>query len=275
MRRLVLLALVLLVATSCSFSRNVRRSSNLMSYLYPNGAEAPPAGSDVALKLPLRLGIAFVPAGGVNSYGDAIAPADVEREMLDVLKKSFSGREWVSQIVTIPSTYLMPGGGFENLDQVARMYNVDVIGLASVDQIQSSDPGRLSFLYLSVVGAYTLPLDHNDTRTLIDVAVFHVPSRTFLLRAPGTSHVEGHSTAVEVGETLREKSVKGLRLAMQDVTKNLDAEVNAFKASVISGERKDVDIVTRSGESVRRSGAFTWLEAAIALLLVAAILLRQ
>ena len=66
--------------------------------------------------------------------------------------------------------------------------DVDVVALVSVDQLQSSDPGRLSFLYLSVIGAYTLPLDRNDTRTLIDAAVFHVPSRALLLRAPAPPH---------------------------------------------------------------------------------------
>lgn len=277
MRRLALLALVLFVSSSCSWSRQHRRASNLMAYLYPEGAEAPrAAGAGVDLQLPLRLGIAFVPPDANRAgYRWSVAPADLEREMLDILRRTFQGREWVKEIVPIPSTYLMPGGGFDNLDQISRMFNVDVVALISVDQIQSSDPGRLSFLYLSILGAYTLPLDRNDTRTLIDVAVFHVPSRTFLLRAPGTSHIAGRSTAVEVTETLRDKSAQGLKLATEDAAKNLDAEVTNFKTSIARGERTDVDIITGSGESVRRSGAIGIVEALLAMAVALALVIRR
>lgn len=270
------LALVLLfLAAGCSYSRHVQRRSNLMAYLYPVGDVEPKQATNAALQLPLRLGIAFVPADRSGyAYGAVsnIAPADVERDLLEIVKRSFAGREWVKEIVVIPSNYLAPGGGFENLDQVSRMFGTDVIALASVDQMQSSNPRRLSFLYLSVIGAYVLPLDKNDTRTLIDVAVFHVPSRTFLLRAPGSSHITGSSTAVDVMPTLADKSNRGMKLAMEDVSKNLDDEVKRFKASVASGERTDVDIITKEGQSVRRSGSFGWIEALIALLLVAVIL---
>jgi rhombotail lipoprotein len=269
---------VLLLLTGCSFQRNIRRSSNLMNYLYPVGEGTPREATDVALQLPLRLGITFVPADSSSNRwigGPGVAPADIERDLLEIVKKSFTGREWVREIVVIPSGYLTPGGGFQNLDQISKMFNVDVIALASVDQIQSSNPRRMSFLYLTIVGAYVLPLDKNDTRTLIDVAVFHVPSRTFLLRAPGQSHITGSSTAMDVYPTLADKSKRGLTLAMQDVSKNLDDEVKRFKASIASGERRDVDIITTKGESVRKSGSFSWLEAAAALLLAGVLLLAR
>jgi len=277
MRRLFLLALILL--SGCSFARNIHRRSNLMAYLYPVGDVAPKEATDVALQLPLRLGIAFVPAdrSAGNYYGGVsnVAPADVERDLLEIVRKAFAGREWVREIVIIPSNYLTPGGGFENLDQVSRMFGTDVIALASIDQLQSSNPRRMSFLYMSIIGAYVLPLDKNDTRTLIDVAVFHVPSRTFILRAPGQSHITGSSTAVDVMPTLADKSNRGMKLAMEDVAKNLDEEIKRFKASVASGERKDVDIITKEGKSVRRSGSFGAIEALVALMLAAALLIRR
>src|SRR5262249_18656156 len=48
------------------------------------------------------------------------------------------------------------------------------------------------------------------------------------------------------------------------LAKNLNREVDQFKASVASGERKDVDIVTAQGKSVRGGGAFDWWEIVIA-----------
>ena len=263
-RSIALLVVPLLLLTACSYSRQTRRTSNLMAYLYPDRSDAPIPSAGARLQLPLRVGVAFVPATSPQRmYAPAeqgIAPAELESRLVDILKKTFTGRDWVTNIVTIPSSYLVPGGGFENLEHVARLFNVDVVALVSVDQLQSSDPGRLSFLYISVIGAYTLPLDRNDTRTLIDAAVFHVPSRTLLLRAPGVSHIEGRSTAVDVHANLREKSVVGLQRAMADLSKTLDTEVGRFKESVIAGERSDVDIIARSGTSIRTSGSFGWWE---------------
>jgi rhombotail lipoprotein len=187
-----------------------------------------------------------------------------------VLRDAFRARDWVREVVVIPSTYLTPGGGFTNLDQLSRMFGTDVIALVSVDQFQSSDPLPISFLYMSIVGAYVLPLDHNDTRTLIDAAVFYVPARTFILRAPGQSRITGHSSAVDIERSMRERSARGLEMAMADLSTNLSTEVDAFKGRVIRGERGDVDIVSRQGMSVRKSGSIGWIWA-LPLLVVAAV----
>ncbi len=267
-----LLGMVLLLG--CSFARQVHRRSNLMSYLYPKATEAPlPSVQGVRLRLPLRVGIAFVPSEGASygSYGGGAAglPGTVEKNLLNVLRDAFKSRDWVKEVVVIPSTYLTPGGGFTNLDQISRMFGVDVIALVSVDQFQSSDPYPISFLYLSIVGAYVLPLDHNDTRTLIDAAVFYVPARRFLLRAPGQSRITGHSTAVDVNESMRERSVKGLSMAMTDLSVNLSKEIDAFKQDIISGERNDVEVINKQGTSIRTSGSIGWLWALSLLFLMA------
>lgn len=272
MRRIAVPLLALLLVCACSFSRNVRRSSSLMDFLYPNATDAPPLGN-AQLQLPLRVGIAFVPThrDGQSGWNSDI-PAEAEQRLLGILKKSFQNRDWVKDIQIIPSSYLHAGGGFESLDQVSRLFGTDVIVLASIDQVQNSDPTPLSFLYLSVVGAYVLPLDHNETRTMVDAAAFHVPSRTFLLRAPGTSRVRGLSTAVGVNEALRQASFKGFAEAIEEGSKSLDAEVERFKAQVIAGERADVDVINKSGTSIRKSGSVSGYEAAAALLLLIAAL---
>ncbi len=269
-------ALVLLAALGCDIPETTARRSSLMDYLYPKATQAPaPNPSGARLHLPLKLGIAFVPSGTADwRVHNLLAPGE-EKPLLDVVKKSFKDRPWVGEIKLIPSAYLRAGGGFDNLDQVARMYGVDLVALVSVDQIQYTDPKWYSFTYLSIVGAYVLPGDANDTRTLIDAAVYDVPTRIFLLRAPGQSEVKGSSTWAHREVRLRENSQRGLALAMTDLSKNLDAEVTAFKAEVASGERKDVDIVDRKGVSLRESGgknfggALGWPDALAALLILA------
>lgn len=264
-------AIVLLIGLSgCSYSRNMRRSSSLMDYLYPNATEAPQPSAQARLQLPLRVGIAFVPMRGTGSGWNNALPAETENKLLRIVQKTFEGRDWVKEVAIIPSSYLTAGGGFENLEQLARLFNADVIALASVDQVQNSDPTPVSFLYLSIIGAYTLPLDRNETRTLIDAAVFDIPSRTFILRAPGQSQVKGFSTAVGVNEALRDASYRGFEEAMEDLAKNLTGEVDRFKERVVSGERTDVEVINKSGQSIRQSGDFGLLEALASLVLGAA-----
>jgi rhombotail lipoprotein len=262
----------LLLVIGCSPSIQTHRRSNLMSYLYPDSTKAPEVSLQGArLHLPLKVGIAFVPPEQRLQHFqsvDSTIPGQSELKLLGVVKKAFQSRDWVKEVVVIPSTYLSAGGGFNNLDQVGRMFGTDVIALVSVDQFQSSDPLPISFLYLSIIGTYVLPLDHNDTSTLIDAAVFYVPARTFLLRAPGQSHITGHAAANDVPMAMRERSNKGLEMAMSNLSKNLSGEVDAFKERVISGERADVDIVSREGVSIRKSGSVGWLWA-LSLLLVA------
>ncbi|GLH73230.1 rhombotarget lipoprotein [Geothrix limicola] len=258
----------LLATVACNTPQTHARRSSLMDYLYPKQQSAPlpnPAGA--RLKLPLKLGIAFVPATSASWRVQGLMAPGQEKPLLDVVKQSFRDKPWVADIKLVPSTYLRPNGGFDNLDQVARMYGVDVMALVSVDQIQYTDPKWYSFTYLSIVGAYVLPGDANDTRTLIDAAVYDVPSHTFLLRAPGQSQIKGSSTWAHREVQLRAHSQEGLQSAMTDLAKNLDVEVANFKAEIARGERKDVEVVDRQGVSLRQSGgrnfggSFGWVEA--------------
>ncbi len=265
--RFATLCAVLLLA-GCSWAPHSRHyRSNLVDYLYPHGVRDAPRAA--RLQLPLRVGLAFVPA--------APSPVDelAEQRLLDIVRKAFTGRPWVGEIRTIPSHYLEIEGGYENLEQVASLMDVDVIALVSVDQIQYNDPTALSILYISVVGQYLLPGDRNDTRTLIDVAVVDVGSRHFLLRAPGTSHLTGFATPIDGERKLRNKSDEGLRRAMLDLTKNLDTEVGNFKSSVVAGERADVDIVTKEGKSLRGGGAIDGPTAVMLLIIAGAVLLGR
>lgn len=260
MRLRSLMSVCALVAgLGCAGPRTEIHRSSLMGYLYPKATEAPkvePGGA--RLQLPLRLGIAFVPAGDGGWHPTRAVEADAERPLLETVRTAFKGRPWVGEIKLIPSAYLRSGGGFENLDQAARMFGVDVIALVSVDQIQHTDPKWYSFTYLSVVGAFVVPAERNSTRTLIDLAVFHVPSRTFLLRAPGQSFLKGSTTATAREELLRRDGAEGLRLAMGELARNLDGEIATFKAEVAQGERRDVDVVDKQGRSLRQSGGQNW-----------------
>lgn len=116
----------------------------------------------------------------------------------------------MSNIAVIPSDYLTRGGSFTNLNQIKNMYDIDVIALVSYDQVQFTNSDFLSLSYWTLVGAYVVSGDKNDTNTMIDTAVFDIDSRSMLFRAPGTSNVKGRSTPIELKQELRAAVKKAL-----------------------------------------------------------------
>lgn len=228
---LVTAGLSLLLAGCVGTQR--RSSSSLVQYLYPKGsaAEAP---FDPQLSFPLRVGLAFVPEDG-----DPKAPRIGEKEKMDLLERvsaAFRKYPFVREVELIPTVYLRKEGGFENLEQLRSMYGTDVIALLSYDQVQHTDQGLASLTYWTIVGAYVVQGEKNDTSTLIDAAAYHVSSRKMLFRASGTSQVKGHATPVNLSEELREDSGTGLRLALDELVARLQEQLENLHARREEGE---------------------------------------
>ncbi|MDW7645076.1 MAG: rhombotarget lipoprotein [Desulfuromonadales bacterium] len=126
------------------------------------------------------------------------------------------------------------------------MYGIDVIALLSYDQVQHTDEGLLSLSYWTLVGAYLVKGEKNDTSTMLDAAVYDIPSRKMLFRAPGLSHVEGTATPVNLSEQLRTDSLLGFERASEDLIVNLRQQLELFQEKVRSSP-EEVKIVHRPG----------------------------
>jgi rhombotail lipoprotein len=246
---------LLILAIACATPETVQRRSSLSSYL---GAKAspptePPAGP-VRLQLPLRLGIAFVPGetgqrqGSMTGQATAILTSNAqEQDLHKQIADLFGQKPWAMSFKVIPSLYLAKGGGFEDLDQVSRSFGVDVLALVSVDQLQFSSPRWYAWTYWSLVGAYMVKGDKNDTTTLVDAAVYHVPSRTFLFRAGGVGTVKGSSSWSGREDAFRQQALESLALAMTNLSPSLDQAVALFKQDILKGARKDVVLLDKEG----------------------------
>jgi rhombotail lipoprotein len=210
-------------------SHDTRRQSSTVEFLYPKGKDLKQRPTIPHMTLPISVGIAFVPESEERRRrGYSIAEAD-KRDLLEQVAAQFRELPYVSRIEIIPSAYLQPGGGFRNLDQISAMHDVDVIALTAFDQAQHSDEGLLPITYLTVVGAYVMPGEKNDTSTMLDTAVYHVPSRKLLFRAPGTSRVKGRSTLINADAERRKDSAEGFAVANEEMTANLKIELDRFK----------------------------------------------
>lgn len=221
--------------------------STVVEYLYPKDERPRLAPSVPELHLPLRIGIAFVP----GEYFSKVTEAERE-QLLQRVRAAFANRPYIAAIELIPTSYLRAGGGFANLEQAARMFNVDVVTLLSYDQVQFNDSNRLSLLYWTIVGAYLVNGDQYDVNTLVDASVFDVKSRQLLFRAPGTSQIKGSSPLVKLSEVSRTARSEGFRQAIDNMIPQLDAQLESFKVRVKNEHA--ARIVDKPGYSSARSG---------------------
>ncbi len=224
-----LASLALLVTAGCHGFRDQRtqRSSSVVAFLYPKETNPLPRMELPVLRLPLRVGVAFVPSGGGGDISEL-----QKSTLLQRVAAEFKAREYIEHIEIVPSSYLRAGGGFENLDQVRRLLNVDVVALVAFDQEQFTDQNFLSLAYWTIVGAYIFKGDKNDTQTLMEAAVYDVASRKLLFRAPGANELKGTAAAVYIDEKRREDSGKSLQAATDDLVKNLKTQLEDFRTRV-------------------------------------------
>ncbi len=227
-------------------------STPLVSYLYPDG-RVPASDSTPVLKVPLTVGLAFLP----EQAGTAQIGASDKEAILSRLRDRFRSLDYVRDIVVIPDYYLPRSGGYESLAQLARLRTLDVLALVSYDQVAKRDENQRSLAYLTIVGAYLVRGSHSETSTLLDLAVVEPSTRSLLLRAGGTSFSSGSSTAVEQGEKLRQQNRRGLDLAADELVAHLDHELTLFRERVRAGNGP-VKVVRRGQDGAGGGGAITW-----------------
>lgn len=252
----LLWALLTVTIVGCA-NHQVSRKSSVMDYLYPDSDSTFEKPSVPHLKLPLRVGVAFVPGSGEThrpgslwvsqSYSGGM-PAAKKNEILETVSDNFRGLDFVSSIEVIPTSYLTSGGSFANLSQIKTMYGIDVIALVSYDQVQFTDEGMLSLSYWTIVGAYVVSGEKNDTSTLMDTVVYDISSKKMLFRAPGTSQVVGRSTRINASEELRADSIEGFERAAEAMAVNLESQLITFKDR-IKDNPSQVKVSHRQGYS--------------------------
>lgn len=260
----MLLIAVIYVLAGC-VTQGTRATSSVYAYLYPDEDNVIVEPQRAVIKIPVNVGIAFVPqdsargaSGSWLGYRDPVELDSVKkRELLEKVAARFEQYEFIGHIEIIPTSYLRSGGSFENLGQVARMHNVDIMALVSYDQVQTTDEGASTISYWTLIGTYFVEGEKNTTTTLLDTAVFDVASRRMLFRAPGTSKVKGDATLIDLAVELRKDSYAGFEQAADDMIKALDAELARFRESV-KERPEDFKIIERKGYTSHGGGAVGW-----------------
>ena len=229
-------------------------SSNLVNYLYPDG-ERPTHGQDQVphLKLPLRVGIAFIPET-VSDYRFSLTETE-KHNLLEKVSKQFDGRSYIQSIELIPELYLRQGKGFETVSQIAALHDLDVMALVSYDNVSITEENALALTYWTIVGAFIFPGEKTQSQTFVDTAVFDVKTKKLLFRAPGSATADGLHNAIGQIDKKRKIRMKTFERAVDKMTINLDAQLSGFRERV---KKQEVATVSyRKGYS-GGGGSYSW-----------------
>jgi len=261
---------LLALLTACA--QNVKRyTSSSVAFLYPDNEHVIETPDIPNLRLPLNVGVAFVPesddapaghtgrpaAGLITGSQDQVIPESEKASLLEKVGQRFEALAFVQSIEIIPSAYLRPRGGFTNLDQLKILFGIDVIALIAYDQTQFTDEGMAAVTYWTLVGAYIVPAEKNATHTMMDAAIYDIDSRRLLFRAPGLSQVKSTATPINLSEQLRQDRVVAFDMAADDLLTHLENQLARFKAA-IKKHPESVNIVPRAGYSGGGSLSAFW-----------------
>ena len=229
--RLAGLVVCFITVTACMPRQQTIRTSAL-DFLYPQGSDAVQP-SDVTLQIPVRVGIAFAPA--IHPGTQHALTEDERLALLERVATAFEGRESIASIEVIPSTYLQPQGSFANLDQLRSALGVDLVTLVSYDQTQFTTSTGRSIAYWTIIGAYVVKGEKNETSTVLEAVVYDIPSRALLFRAAGTSQTGGRATAVGSDRKTRKFAQAGFEEATEDLIGQFATALAAFEEQAKRG----------------------------------------
>ncbi|MFP5286506.1 MAG: rhombotarget lipoprotein [Thermoanaerobaculia bacterium] len=233
-RFLLRIGMPLLIATAGCYSALMpsRRVNSALDFLYPQGLTTAEPASQVVLRLPVRVGLAFAP----NEVDQADPITEEQKQtLLSRVAAAFQEHEAIGRLEVVPTTYLQPGGSFANLDQIRRSMGLDLMVLLSYDQSQFTESTRASWTYLTVVGPLLIEGEKNDTRTVMDAVVYDIRSRALLFRAAGESTVKGHSSPLNERRKRRRFAAEGFEKATGDLIASLNGALDEFEQQAKTG----------------------------------------
>ena len=130
--------------------------------------------------------------------------------------------------------------------------------------------GRSSWSYWTIVGAYVIKGEKNQTRTVMNTVVYDIPSRAMLFNSTGQSEVSGKSLPVQIDKALRERSEQGFNEATDSLIVDLEVALGEFQVQAASGRVRGpgtpaIAMYDESGHPVNSgggAGAMTYAAAA-------------
>jgi len=256
MNRIVFFTIAVIMLSGCSTIKSMlgvnyndqqRSRSSLVDFLYPNTrGEVKIKPKIPNLNIPLRVGISFVP-DSCGSYMRHDLNEDLKNSLLKKVSAKFENKDIIDYVKVIPATYLRRKGSFNNLRDIKRQFNVDIMVLLSYDQVQYTEKTGLSLIYhWTILGRYIFEGEKNDTVTIVNSAVYDIDSEELLFGSSGKSKVRSNAASAFISEELRLNSQKGFDLAITNLIIKIDNDLERFKRK-IKAKTVAVNVHYRSG----------------------------
>ncbi len=206
--------------------RTVQKQSNLASFLFSGNQPQAPA-QKAPLLLPAKVGIAFVPGDPASSN----LPDTTKKEVIEAVRSQLAKHtKYVAGAQSIPSIYLTPRGGVQNLEQVAQQFGVDVIVILGANQFQKHERNSLAaFLDVTIIGQYLIPGNTVDTATVLEAAVYHVPSRALIFRTDGANQMTSRSTHYGSSQTAQNAAASSILDASKKLVVSIGEALVGFE----------------------------------------------
>jgi rhombotail lipoprotein len=214
----------------CTGISTVQRQSNLATFLF-GGSEPKRPVQKVPLKLPARVGVTFAP----GDPGTANIPETTKKQIIEAVRSQLAKHpRYVAGAQSIPPMYLQPKGGVNNLEQVAEQFDLDVIVILGASQFQKLGRNPLAaFMDVAVIGAFVIPGNSVDTSTVLEAAIYHVPSRALIFRTDGADTKSSRSTLYGSAQSAQDDAVTSIEDASQKLVVSIaDALVGFEKFDV-------------------------------------------
>jgi rhombotail lipoprotein len=183
-------ALLLLFAAGCTLVRDPERaprekerihSTPLADFLY-DGKREPVVDGRATLLLPIRIGLAFVPASAETTGN--IPTLEQRGRALDNVRDSLRALSWVSEVAIVPDYWFarQQGAGFDKLGALARQFDFDLVALISYDQAMYEFQNMRSLGLITIIGKDYYKVDVDQALTVIDLTLIEPDSRTLVMR---------------------------------------------------------------------------------------------
>jgi len=229
---------------SCVFHCGHREqaSTPLVQFLYGDDQNVPKRDATVTLNLPIRVGLAFLPPRNGNPND---GPTPVQRErILNEIRNHFADLPYVADIMPLPAYYfdLQRDDGMRQLRQLARLQRLDLVALVSYDQRSETRENRRAITYLTIVGGLIFQGTHNETQTIIDLAVVEPEGKSLVLRAGGVSSGSGSNAAIDQSHALAKQQRVGFDQATDMLIANFRTELAGLESRVRAGTA-DIKVV--------------------------------
>lgn len=231
---LIILLTSLMLCAGCACGVNaytIQRQSNLGTFLFGGNEPSRPA-QKVPLTLPARVGVTFAPGDPAS----ANIPETTKKEVIESVRSQLAKHtKYVAAAFSIPPTYLIPKGGVSNLEEIARQFDVDVIVILGANQFQKHERNPLAaFMDITIIGAFIIPGNTVDTSTVLEAAIYHVPSRALIFRTDGVDEKSSRSTGVGSSQAAQNDAVSSIEEASKKLVVSIGQALVGFEKFDVS-----------------------------------------